>query len=253
MRIAIVGGSPSSEHLAPFDDPSWEIWVHGNQMDRHQNHRVTRIFEIHDDLSEQDPRYPKWLVDQPWHNGEKIPLVVGPRFPVDGEHVELYPVDRVTEIIGQHLTSTPAYMMGYALYHYEPEEIGLYGIDMAVDDHEYFKQRPSMYAWIGYAIARGIRVTIPPESSLFREPYVEGTDWGGRDGGNPPFTAGEFGAMEKMHRDKVESLQSEIQSLENRVHTHNGAALAYNRLAKIARAVDGGAEIKTLTESARVR
>lgn len=252
MKIALVGGSPSSEHLAPFDDPEWEIWVHGNQMDRHQDRRITRIFEIHDDLSEQDERYPKWLVDQPWHNGDKIPLVVGPKFPVEADHVERYPYEGVTAILGQHFTSSPAYMMGYALYHYEPDKIGLYGIDMAVDDHEYFKQRPSMYAWIGYAKARGIKVTIPQESSLFKEPYVEGTDWGGNNG-NPPWTVTQFEAMEKMHRDKVSELQEYMRQVQGKIDTHNGAALAYNRLAKVARAVDGGAEIKTLTESARVK
>lgn len=251
MRIAIVGGSPSSEHLAPFDDNQWEIWVHGNQMDRHKDRRVSRIFEIHDDLSEQDERYPKWLVDQPWHSGEKIPLVVGRKFPGKGKHVEVYPEDEVIGLIGQHLTSSPAYMMGYALLKYNPEEIALYGVDMSVDDHEYFKQRPSMYAWIGYAKAKGIKITIPKESSLFKETYVEGKDWGkGREG---PWSVSQFKEMEKMHTDKVEELQNEIRALENKIHTHNGAALVYNRLSKVARSIDGGCEMKTLTESARVR
>ena len=59
MKVCIIGGAPSSEFLAPTDS-DYEIWVHGNQLDKHLDHRVDRIFEIHDDLSEQQAGYPKW-------------------------------------------------------------------------------------------------------------------------------------------------------------------------------------------------
>ena len=76
MKVAIVCGAPSSEFLAPYDDESWEIWVLGNRLDRHLDKRVTRVFEIHDDLSEHDDptAYKQWLVDK------KLPLVVGEAF-----------------------------------------------------------------------------------------------------------------------------------------------------------------------------
>jgi len=91
MKIAIVCGSPSSEFLAPFEDEDWEIWVLGNRYDKHEHHRVTRIFEIHDDLSEHEhpDLYAQWLRDK------NIPLIVGEKFPEKGKHVKVFPYDEV--------------------------------------------------------------------------------------------------------------------------------------------------------------
>lgn len=228
MKVLIVGGSPSSQFLAPFGDLDWEVWVHGNQLQRHLDHRVTRIFEIHDDLSEHDPEYPQWLVDQ------KIPLIVGDKFPIKGHKV--FPQE--ADVLGQ-LTSTPAYMMALAI-HEGATHIGIYGVDMAVDDHEYFKQRPSMYAWIAYAKAKGIEITIPKESSLFKDSYIEGRDWGKKPDG--PFTEDSFLEMVNIHQQKIGEYNQLIQ-------THNGCLQAYTRLAKVARAITSGQEVKNLTGS----
>ena len=70
--------------LAPFDDPEWEIWVLGNQLSCYDGKVVHRIFEIHDDLSDKPPGYPKWLVDNAYKN-----LVVSDSFPIEGP--EIYP------------------------------------------------------------------------------------------------------------------------------------------------------------------
>lgn len=230
MRVAIVGGCPSTEYLAPFSEHDWEIWVHGNQLDRHENRRVTRIFEIHDDLSEHPPEYPQWLVDK------NIPMVVGSKFPIQADHVTVFPEScNVLE----KLTSTPAYMMAMAI-HEKAIHIGIYGVEMAVDDHEYFKQRPAMYAWIAYAKGLGIGITIPEESSLFVDKYKEGRDWGKKTDG--PFTEAGFQEMADIHQQKIDEYNQLIQ-------THAGCLQSYQRLAKIARAMESGQDVKNLTDS----
>lgn len=230
-KVAIVGGSPSSQFLAPFDNPEWEIWVHGNQLERHLDHRVSMAFEIHDDLTEHgDPlEYAEWLIK--WG----IPLVVGDKFPLKEAHT-VFPDE--CDVLGM-LTSTPAYMMAYAIY-MKATDIAIYGVDMAVDDHEYFKQRPAMYAWIAYAKGLGINVTIAEESPLFVEKYKEGRDWGKES--NSVFSEKEFLSMVAHHEAKMDEYKQLYQN-------HDGCKQVYTRLAKVSRAVESGQEIKHLTDS----
>ncbi len=252
MKIAIVGGSPSSQYLAPYDDPEWEIWVHGNQMDRHENRRVTRIFEIHDDLSEHEPGYAGWLASK------DISLVTGRNFPeeVITEYTMEFPFAAASALMeGDHLTSTPAYMMAQAILdikhngHLE-DHIAIYGVDMAVDDNEYFYQRPTMYAWIGYARGLGIKVTIADESPLFVDNHVEGAGSGGKpDFAAAPFTSKNLQDVVDIHQQKIDVYTGQIGQLQKLVDTHDGCRQAYARLVQIARAVESGQSIRNLTDS----
>ena len=254
MKVALVGGCPNSEYLAPFSDKEWDIWVHGNQMNRHENRRVSRIFEIHDDLSEHPPQYAPWIAEK------KIPMIVGRNFPIKADHISVFPFDKANAIMGQHLTSTPAYMMALAIIE-GATEIGIYGVDMSVDDHEYFHQRPTMYAWVGYARGLGIKVTIPKESSLFIDKYVEGAGAGNNpDFEQPPFTEKEFLGMVKLHEDKISSYEQEILDIQAKVlliqktiHSHDGARQAYARLAKVSRSIESGVDIDSLIDTALIK
>jgi hypothetical protein len=248
MKVCIVGGCPSSEYLAPFNDESWEIWVLGNQYDRHQNRRVTRLFEIHDNLTEHDESYPQWLVDQ------ELPLVIGKQFPITSPYAMVFPEKEANELLGgEFLSSSPAYMMALAILE-EAEEIAIYGVDMAVDNHEYFKQRPEMYAWIALAKARGIKVTIPDESPLFKGGYVEGRDWGGKpETAKPPFTEFGFEEMAQKHIDMINGLEDQKRQIEDKIHSHDGARQIYERLAKVARATEAGIEVNSLLESSVIK
>ncbi len=224
-KIAIVCGSPSSEFLAPFEAEDWEIWVLGNRLDRFKGKRVTRIFEIHDDISNEGGlKYAEWLVAQ------GLPLVVGEKFPLTGSNIEQFPFDRAEELIGHtYLTSSSAYMMAAAIL-FGATHIGVYGVDMAVDDHEYFWQRPCMDGWIHFARGRGIEVTIPAIS-------------------NAPFTQDGFQQMADKHGVIITKLRNEIRECELAIEGHSGAQQAYERLAKVARATEAGIIIQNLTDS----
>lgn len=244
MKVAVIGSSPSSQMLAPFDNPEWDIWVLGNQINDYNGKRITRVFEIHENLSDKDANYPKWLVDQ------GHPLVVSDVFPVDAENVSRYPINDVNSLLeGEYLSSSPAYMMGLAILQ-GYEEIGIYGVDMAVDNHEYFKQRPEMYAWIAYAKAKGIKVTIPDESSLFKGTYVEGRDWNKEKSGL--WSEGEFNQLANAHQKQMDEINRQIQDLQVKYTSHDGARQVYEKLAKVARAVDSGINVKTLLETTRI-
>lgn len=244
-KIAIVCGSPSSEFMAPFEDEEWEIWVLGNRLNRFDGKRVTRVFEIHDDLSEHgDPlKYAQWLAVQ--HN---YPLIVGENFPISGENVSVFPFKEAEELFGStYLTSSPAYMMAMAILE-GATHIGIYGVDLSADDHEYFWQRPCMEAWIGFAKGRGIEVSIPEVSSIGKCSYVEGRNSGGKpDFEKPPFTEKAFLEMAGLHQKKMDSLYKEIEERNRLINTHDGCRQAYERLAKTARAVESGMDNITLS------
>ena len=238
MKVAIVGGAPRSKKLAPYDDEEWEIWGLGVHLD---HPRLTKIFEIHPDFSGYETEdYPQRLL------ATGIPLVVHENFPFRGEQIELYPFDQANELMPM-LTSSLAYMMAYAILK-GATHINIYGVDMDVSDAEYFYQRPGMYAWIGYAKSQGIQVEIP-ESSLFKDktyPYC------GRKI-NLPYTENEFLKMAKLHEDKINEYNREIDHKQMLINTHDGMRQVYTRLAKIARATDAGIEVLQIDHSTELR
>jgi len=248
MKIAIVCGAPSSEMLAPFDDPTWEIWCLGNRLTRYKDKRVTRIFEIHDYLAERhDPKeYAEWLIS---HN---IPLVVGDKFPsttTDRKIVMRFPFEEVERMYGSlYLTASPAYMIAMALLEHA-DEIAIYGCDLAIDDHEYFWQRPCVEAWIGFAKGRGVKVTIPTQSHVGRCKYVEGRDWDGKRNADGPLTQESFMHMATEHEAKMAELTQEKRIIENTISAHNGAVQTYKNLAKVARAMEAQLDVKSIKEA----
>ena len=232
--------------LAPFDDPAYEIWVLGN---RSQNYtRFDRIFEIHDDISEHDPRYAQWLLDK------NVPIVVGKNSLLKGDNVEVFPFDKSIELFGSlYLTSSPAMMLCYAILH-GYTYIELYGVDMVIDDHEYFWQRPCVEAWIGFAKGRGITVVTHKTSPVCRSGYVEGMDSGGKpEFGVPPFTEEELLWLAKQHTQKIDAATAEIEKLKGIIHSNDGARQAYLHLARVARAIEAGNEVKTLATTVQMR
>ena len=242
MKIAIVGGASSAKY-APFDDESWEIWVLGNQMQRYEGKRVNLIFEVHENLDEHDPKYPQWLVDK------NIPLVVSQKFPIDCDHSVVF--DYQNSPIGENFSSSPAVMMSHAVRQ-NPECIGIWGIDMALDEHEYFMQRPAMEQWIGYARGRGIDVHIHESSPLGYTAYREGRDW--PDKAFDGYDAGEFSKMAEKHISIMKEVEAElsglmaaqqrIDELKAKYQGHDGARQVYERLEKLYRAKSCGFDVK---------
>lgn len=247
-RIAVVCGAPSTQHLVPHDDPDWQIWVLGNRLDNYKGKRVTRVFEIHDGcIDEHGPAYPQWLVSH------GIPLVVGRGFPIT-EHAQVFPFEAANALFGsEYLTSSTAYMMALAILE-GATEIAVYGSDMSVDDHEYFWQRPCLEAWIGFAKGRGIKVTIPEASPIGKCDYVEGRGSSGKpEFAKPPFTQAGFLEMAQTHQQAITNLEQEIQQRKHLIATHDGARQSYERLAKVARAVEAGIDVKSLLDTARFK
>lgn len=242
-KIAIVGGAESWEK-APFDDKSWEIWVLGNQVQQYDHKRIDLIFEIHNDFSNRQKGYPQWL------SNLNYPMVVGEEYGVSRKGIEVFNFEKANKLIkGNYLTSTPAYMTAYALYSRpDVEEIGYWGIDMAVDSREYFYEQPVMQRWIGFCTAKGVKITLPDGCPLGEPHYMEGVTANAPEP-NHPFSEGDFLAQAERHEEKMAECENEIRVLEMKYAQHEAATQVYKKLAEVGRAVDGGQKIGSLSQA----
>lgn len=177
LKVALIGTAPSSRMLAPFNDPSWQIWAcsPGNM---NSLPRVDVWFELHSNLIWPEHEsygrpYIEWLKQQPFPVYMQDQTLV-PRATV-------FPRDEmVAEFGDDFFTSSFAWMMALAMMQ-GATEIALYGIDMASRD-EYIQQRPGFYFFRHEARRRGIKVSAPHESDIMQSPalyaYVDSTPFG---------------------------------------------------------------------------
>jgi hypothetical protein len=169
-KVAIMGFATSSRSLAPFDDPSYEIWTL-NQLYRHVP-RCTRHFDIHRNWEEDNVEgtdHRGWIKEA----GEAgIPTYMVEHHP-DMPSTVQYPIDAVIEDVGcDYFTSTVAYEVALAVAE-GFKEIALFGIDLIVGT-EYDVQKANLEFHLGRAHGMGINVVIPPQSALLTQSHRYG-------------------------------------------------------------------------------
>lgn len=192
MKVCIVGTAPGSRLIAPYNDPSYEIWAcsAGNSQ-ASALPRVTKWYELHAlcDMmaAENQPwciPYFAWLRAQPFpiymqEPNEYIPQAI------------IFPWKELIEQFGPNpkkglanwFTSTVAWMMAHAIVQMkEGDEIAIFGVDMAATEEHYSSQKAGCQRFIEIAKERGIKVTVPYESCLGKTfpiyGYAEATPMG---------------------------------------------------------------------------
>lgn len=141
-RIALLGSAPSSVALAPFNDRSWTIWSCSPGATKHLQ-RTDAHFELHRYVPGHDwahPDYIRWMADLKCH-------VFMQRKTPDIPNSVAYPKDQVLNYIYGEITgpdgqkrglkfdpntfgSSLSWMLALAIMQ-DPDEIGLWGVDMA--------------------------------------------------------------------------------------------------------------------------
>jgi hypothetical protein len=186
-KIAIVGSAPSSINLAPYADSDWEIWgtspgVFGVAP------RTNIWFEMHRFHSAEpgrsgaagtvphfSPEYTAFL-----RTYQDRVNVGDAKVFMSATHDDIpssvrYPFDDIQAKYGlYHWSSTIAWMLALAIEQ-EPDEIGLWGVDMAAQE-EYLKQRGDCQHFIRLAKEKGIKITLPVESDLMQPMFRYGLD-----------------------------------------------------------------------------
>ncbi len=158
-KIAVCGSAVSSAGLAPFDDPTWEIWACSPA-----NKGMPRVdvwFELHNpDLKIREglTEWLEWLKQQPIVYMQKAyPGFKGARE---------FPLEAVMKRWGPFWwTSQLAFMLALAIEQ-QPKTIGLYGVDMAANS-EYNQQRLGCQYFIQHIVRNSpIVLVVPPESDI---------------------------------------------------------------------------------------
>lgn len=193
-KVAIIGKAPSSVRLAPYDDPTWEIWVLNTLGHGHEVPRWDRQFEIHDlELTKDRAAYGDyydWLKAQ--SHGER-PVIVRDVVPDDwGRAARAFPREELKKAFADlpalYITNTVSWMIALALLEHKQgqciSDLGMWGVDMAQHQgsyghaghfaSEYARQRPSCEWWVGIAAGMGIKVHIPGQSDLLKSPCLYG-------------------------------------------------------------------------------
>lgn len=170
-KVALVGFAASSLHLVPWTDPTVELWGL-NQSYIHFERKPDRWFEIHRPEARPDVAVPDYLDDL---KAIGCPLYMIDRDPTYPTSVT-YPLNDVRAVVPslyhKYFTSGVSYMVALAIVE-GFEQIALYGIDCATGT-EYAGQKACLEAWCSLAMGRGIEVIIPPQSALFKTPFLYG-------------------------------------------------------------------------------
>lgn len=173
-KIAIIGTVPISKRVAPYGDPSWEIWVcsPGNSQSGAPP-RIDKWFELHALVDMAGPENASWCVPYyAWLREQKFPIFMQEKND-DVPMAQAFPRDVLVEKFGPSkargttnwFTSSIAWMMAYAI-HLGVDEIGIFGVDMAATEEHYSWQKAGCLRFMEIARAHGITVTIPLESTL---------------------------------------------------------------------------------------
>ena len=163
-RLAIVGTHPETRHLAPFDDPEYDIWVFNEAaQDERWCKRWDACFQLHkpewymrpDNYS--NSTHWEWL--QQLHPGKVIWMQeVGDLVPASRP----YPLKEIIETVPggfrRIMGSSPAQALALALY-LGYKEIGVWGVELS-SNTEYGRQLPSWMYWCGIADGMGVKLDI---------------------------------------------------------------------------------------------
>ena len=179
MKICILGSAPSSVQMAPFGDPSFQIWA-CSPGTYPVLPRCDAFFELH--------RWEPGVIgkpgtQKPWFSPEYVSWMgqqqrvwmyqAVPEIP----NSMALPIADLTSKYGTFFfTSSIAFMMACAIEdileerqagNTEQSVIALYGVDMAANE-EYGYQRAGCQHFVELATNLGIQVIVPPESDLLR-------------------------------------------------------------------------------------
>jgi hypothetical protein len=175
-KLAIVGSHPATRDLAPWDDPTFDIWLFNESAQKPSVYkRWTALLQIHSEKVYAS--LTNWVNKDHWewlqqdHGPDKKIYMqdVDPRVPNSVK----YPLDDVLSMVPyRYLRSSPAMSLALAIY-LGYKEIWLYGSELS-SGTEYAYQAINYAFWIGFAHGRGIDLHLECWHSEFHQQPLYG-------------------------------------------------------------------------------
>lgn len=167
-KVALCGSHSASLVDAPWLDPSWEFWGHASSRGWYRR-QMDRFFDVHpkacwDRGGKKGNGYIKWLAKN------TVPIYMQKRHPEVPASIE-YPKGRILMEFSdarRYFTNHAAWMIALALTE-GVSTIGLFGINYGTES-EYQSQRGSCEYWLGRAAGMGVRIILPEQCTLLRDP-----------------------------------------------------------------------------------
>jgi hypothetical protein len=165
-KIALCGSHSASLADAPWDDPSWEFWGHSSSRAWYAR-AMDRYFDLHPKAcwtraGKASAAYPKWLAQN------TVPIYMQEHYDEVPASIK-YPKGRILQEFSRpYFTNHVAWMIALALTE-GVTAIGLFGINYGTES-EYVMQRGSAEYWLGRAEQQGVKVVLPEQCTLLRDP-----------------------------------------------------------------------------------
>jgi hypothetical protein len=176
-KVAIVGFAYTTRDLAPYDDPSYEIWglneeyIIGSLQTKDGLPRWDRWFQMHQrwDFTRlnngQDPQHFEWLQAQRPESEGGFPIYMQARWddipasvPLDLDKLIAYSMGGPIGEEGYYTNSIAIMIAQAVLWGFK--RIELYGVEMA-SGTEWAYQKPCTEYHVGLARAHGAKVIFP--------------------------------------------------------------------------------------------
>lgn len=170
MKVYIFGLGPSRMAIDPsVPREDTEYW--GLPWDDGRGVHYDRCFEMHDfqalhmPMVRQADYFEKLRDMRTVYVQDHMQWLEAGETPNDTPF-KTYPTHEVAEIVGDYFASSISYMLGFAVFLGNVDEIGLYGVDLH-DGDAFSHERPNIEYLLGFARARGIEIEVSPTSAIF--------------------------------------------------------------------------------------
>ncbi len=150
-KLAIVGSGSNTRDAAPWDDPSFDIWVFNEAANSSWCKRWSACFQMHEPEiytghNTKDPKHWEWLQEK---HGK----------PVYMQDVDIlvpdsirFPIEAAADLAGvDYFASTFAYMAAQAVLE-GYEQVDIHGIELSASEYQY--QAECFRFWIGFLKGR---------------------------------------------------------------------------------------------------
>ena len=163
-KVAIIGSSQPGLDFAPWDDPSWEFWVHTSVVNKCPKDRADLLIDTHPPHCFKEGKKNGFDDYYAFLKRSRTPVLMQEVYPEIPASVR-FPKEQIKQQYPFEFGSLVAQLIGLALIQ-GVTHLGFWGVEYR--DMEYVDQRPNTVLWVGIAAGQGVQIVLPECSTLLK-------------------------------------------------------------------------------------